>query len=436
MREIPTRRSYLGQPVTVTAVNTWPWLLVSVTLIVVFVLDHLELWYIVAVPQGVYREAVSASEHKSLFLDWHAVLAASDCKALGYNPFISNPCDLGGRVHNYGGIWLYLGQLGLTRTDFFWSALAFLVLPYVVSASFLLNPTRLSEFVLGLSLILSPASMLGIERANIDILIFAVLFAGAVLLVHQRLAIRISGLGLYFLAAVSKLYPITAALTAVVGAKSRRETLLIWSLVGFAFAAYLYSVRDQLLIVQKTIPQPAPAEGLVFGAKLLFLHLNTIRSVPLLHVTNIEVTTAIAAALTLLISLWLVRLIKWPAPLARLEAACIVTGGSVLALTFFVSSNYDYRCVFIIFTVPYLFRVARSGNLLQAWAARISLALSVYVMWAFGTHQAILSLLTSKPHIADWGQALSYLIEFTVTYALIALLMSAIIGLGWHYWRE
>jgi hypothetical protein len=142
--------------------------------------------------------------------------------------------------------------------------------------------------------------------------------------------------------------------------------------------------------------------------------------------------------LTLLISNELSLLIKWPATLERLEIACMIIGGSVLALTFFLTSNYDYRCTFLIFTVPYMRKLVRIGDVFQKWAARITLALSVYVLWAYWTHLIIgstLTWLTSSVRIQQLGLSLSYLTEFTLTYVLIALLMSTLVGLCWRCWH-
>lgn len=40
------------------------------------------------------------------FLDIHAVLAAAQCRRLGIDVYLSNPCDALGRVHAYSPLWL------------------------------------------------------------------------------------------------------------------------------------------------------------------------------------------------------------------------------------------------------------------------------------------------------------------------------------------
>ena len=38
------------------------------------------------------------------FFDNHAIIAAADCNAFGYNVFLENPCDALGRVHVYSRV--------------------------------------------------------------------------------------------------------------------------------------------------------------------------------------------------------------------------------------------------------------------------------------------------------------------------------------------
>jgi hypothetical protein len=143
------------------------WAVAFTTALLVLAIEHFSLWPLLGVPHIEPR-----------FIDWHALLAASDCQALGIDPFKENPCDSFRRKHIYGSIWLYLSNFRLNRSDVFWSGLCFFVLPYIITASLTLNPSTLKQFILALSLILSPASLLGIERANADVAIYSLIVGG------------------------------------------------------------------------------------------------------------------------------------------------------------------------------------------------------------------------------------------------------------------
>src|SRR5688500_14920852 len=63
---------------------------------------HVDLWPRLGVPSG-----------PSLFYDARNVAAAAECRQLGYDPLVHNPCDPSGRPMNYPRVWLLLRFLGL-----------------------------------------------------------------------------------------------------------------------------------------------------------------------------------------------------------------------------------------------------------------------------------------------------------------------------------
>src|SRR5687768_1390963 len=74
------------------------------------------------------------------FIDWLAILAASDAQQAGANPYANpNPFDPLGRPHIYGPWWLLLGDLGFTSEDYWWTG-ALLVLLFICSAVAVLAP--------------------------------------------------------------------------------------------------------------------------------------------------------------------------------------------------------------------------------------------------------------------------------------------------------
>src|ERR687892_1044090 len=61
-----------------------------------------DLWPHLGVPVG-----------PSLFFDGRNVAAAAECRDLGFNPLVHNPCDPWGRPMVYPRVWLALRWLGL-----------------------------------------------------------------------------------------------------------------------------------------------------------------------------------------------------------------------------------------------------------------------------------------------------------------------------------
>jgi hypothetical protein len=156
--------------------------------------------------------------------------------------------------------------------------------------------------------------------------------------------------------------------------------------------------------------------GPVFGAELLFHRISQIRIFQPPPITNTQIATIIAAGITATVAIGIRHtVIKWPSAPSR-ETVFMVVGSSILTATFFLNTNFDYRCVFMIFTIPYL-------SFCRTFAAKLAIGLSVYVMWAVAIHDALGTLGAGRL------VTLSSLIEFSVTYILIALLMSATISL-------
>ena len=142
------------------------------------------------------------------FADMRVITSGAESKALGFDPMICNPQDPWGRQLNYPRIWQMLYLLGVNQSHTVYFGVAFAIL--FVIAIFLYAPATLSRAtaaVLMLS-IFSPAIMLGLERGNIDMLMFS-LVAAAIFCVRTNVAASTTLALVFILAAfVLKLYPL------------------------------------------------------------------------------------------------------------------------------------------------------------------------------------------------------------------------------------
>ena len=62
-------------------------------------------------PEYLYKYLVPImAKNNQLFLfgDWSVIISAVDCKNIGLNVFIENPCDFIGREHVYGSLLLFI----------------------------------------------------------------------------------------------------------------------------------------------------------------------------------------------------------------------------------------------------------------------------------------------------------------------------------------
>ena len=137
----------------------------------------------------------------NIFADWSVILNANLCKDR-LDIYFDNPCDLWNRAHVYGSILLNFPYIN----DFI--KFYYLIIPiifnfifiFVISSFF--NFKNKFEYISLFPFILSIPVLLGIERANIDILIF--LF---VCLISINKSLLINYLSI-MLTTLSKFYPI------------------------------------------------------------------------------------------------------------------------------------------------------------------------------------------------------------------------------------
>ena len=152
-------------------------------------------------------EKVRLPEWSGPFMDITVISIGVQTQKMGGNPLVSNPGDRYGRQVPYPRIWVYLfSWLRITESRIPIVGVTFCVL-YLICISWLIlhSSGAISPFVLmiaGLSL----APLLAIERGNIDLFIFFLLFIGC------AATNRILRIGAFFVATALKIYPIAALL--------------------------------------------------------------------------------------------------------------------------------------------------------------------------------------------------------------------------------
>ena len=204
---------------------------------------------------------------KAPFADMQAILSASDAYHDGFNPYIENPYDPLGREHVYTRPWLWLGYIGITREHSKLAATILIVLFSLLCVK-ILNPDSGKEFLISVMLLLSPAVMLGVERANNDLVIF-LLLGLSVFFLHNRIRALdwIAYLFLY-LASILKIYPIASFLIFLRTFKDNRKFLKFTLFSMIFFGIYVASTLSDLRYLKDVVPRPHGIS--TFGAAILF----------------------------------------------------------------------------------------------------------------------------------------------------------------------
>lgn len=308
---------------------------------------------------------------KGPFEDMRVITSGWECTRRGIDVLAENPCDPFHRVMNYPRIWTELAPLGLGQGSTIALSLAAWVAFYF--AVFLsVGRLTLGEGIVYSAVLLSPSVMLGVGSANSDLLIFALVAAAVSALHARRSVVRAASYGLFLLAAVLKLYPVFA-FTVLLRQAPRRAALALAFLLTL-FALYLAATLDDLRLIDKGTPRPT---RIAYGADVLAKGVeDRFAQLPGGGVLAESPTRALLYAGSLLLAfglaVWLAGRLRPLPEAARVDRTfdAFLAGASIYVGTFALpGTNWDYRLVFLLLTIPQLFRwIAGVGPLATASA--------------------------------------------------------------------
>lgn len=316
------------------------------------------------------------------FRDMHSMLAASDSAAAGFDPSLKNPYDLGAEKHIYTDWWYALSRFGLTRGDAFWLG-GLVIALFWLAVSFVLRVRSSRDAAWTLLLCASPPVWLAVNRANPDLLIFALLTPVVFLLAHRERWLRLLAPVPVALATGLKFFPALAGVVFLYPAASRREGWQRWTLIAVLTAFLVWSLEDD---VQRYLAASWVGRGLfTFGAAAIPIHFGV----------NIDAALSLGRLLGVSLIAWFVW--RQPADAATAEnppsrdRMFFLMGAAVLGGSFFLTVGYLYKIIFAVWLLPVL--LARSTQTdAAARAARLSLACLVGLVWVEGLVCAVISL--------------------------------------------
>jgi hypothetical protein len=365
-----------------------------------------------------------------------------DCARSGVDVYVANPCDVFGWSYNYSPLMLLGRHLPIGRSDTLWFGLGIDLL-FLGSLTFLPPPQRLAEQALRVAATLSPVTVYGMERANLDLFLFVVAMAACGLLVRGG-RVRLLAYPLLLLAAVSKYYPTVTLLVLL----RERRPVFAWVAAGcgavlIAFVAvYHHDIVRSLASVPRGVYF---AEG--FGA------VNLPRGLALLLLPAPSLAgwrEGLGDVLMLSLALFaLARGRRWAldtdlrdrfARLAEADRIPLVIGALVLVGCFFAGQSVYYRAIYILMTLPGLLALTRPRGEPQrdAVAGRLvrQLATAILVMtWGETVrHQLVSRLSPPSPASALWRAAdLAFWLVRELAWWNFVALLAAIL---WWFARQ
>lgn len=322
------------------------------------------------------------------FVDLSYLLASWECTRQGWDVIATKPCDILGRPLDYSPVWLSLAPipLGLADTPVV-GGIADLL--FLISLFFLPPARKAGEMLFILLAMLSSTVTYGLERANFDVVLFAVT-VGMCWLLESRFRTRLVGYLLALVGTFLKYYPIM--LLIFVLRERPRRFWAVGAAALAALAAFWFGYHSEIIRALRNVPS-APYMGWAFGAKNLpFETASLIRKLPLPKGALAPMQRAAAVALYLGLlgaSMVICRrelrrggLHQTFAALTSHRRIFLVAGSAVIVGCFFASQNIYYRAVFLLLTLPGFLTASRIAS--SRRVQRICLAASsviVFLMW-------------------------------------------------------
>ena len=354
--------------------------------IIIFLLIHPQIFY----KYFVLEMPFSDQAPQSYFADWTAIISATKCKLLGHDVFLYNPCDFWNRLHGYGTIFLLLPYTDSLNNfyNFYLPIFFNLLFLYIVISH--INFKKIEQAVIYILFIFSPATLLAIERFNIDILIFLTLILICYLRsnVFKLIFILIISLGKFYPAIISIAFFFKGF---------NKKNILYFIVFAILISLIFFLDRDNLAKVFSNFGQSKASYKLAFGI-MHFANFPSLNSkFPFEHLL---IFSASLMSIIYFVSYLILKRDKFLSNFnfEIYSDKLFFIGGAVCAFTYLLFSNYIYREIFIFLTLPFLFKMINQSNFSKFFilVLAIKLALSPFTFYySFSLNSETLNIIKS-----------------------------------------
>lgn len=374
---------------------------------------------VVFFPGILLRLGLPLPEH--WFLDSYAVLAANDAVRNGGDVLTANALDPLNRPHVYSNWWLGLRWLGLDRGDNFLVGATWGVVFFIVAFASLRPATPRATLWLA-AVLLAPPFLLAVQRANNDLVIFALVGLG-VLAWRRFPQAGPAWLGAAAVLATGlKYYPVTAALVLLVVPRWTRGTLFAFGITAALALGVLFVERDA--VVRGTFAIPPTIHQ--FGAGILWrgsgLGDREILLAGLTTLTVAAVGLAFRGTTTGLAD---------DARGPEMERALFAVGACLLLGCFLAATSFAYRWIFSLWLWPWTWREAKAGR----GAARLALGLWLIGIWSDGALCLVVNSAGLDYHPGPGWRGLTQLPVWSLMALLSGWLLDGLVVRGREWWR-
>ena len=359
------------------------------------------------------------------FLDLHGVLSYAEGYKLGWNlrTLESNPLDFLKRGYTtYPNLWYsVLAGLGVTRQHEIPLALM-INAGFLSFLLFLLYPRSWMDVLIGFLVICSPGALLAMERGNNDLIIFLLLAIVPLCMEwRSRVGLPLAWTVLLFATAL-KYYPVIGYILFVKKLKQLR--LLFWYAFAAIFAVSAYfaiNVEEFLLVPRNLRVHTDPLDVFTFGAKGFFYFINYER-----EYLRVSVFLGFLAVFGGAVFFAKKTDSSLP-PSSQWRENYFLLGVAISAFAFFMISSFDYRTIFLLFTLPYLLDLGKDSgeaNPLRI-VARVLTTFLIIMLWI----ETVYFFVVLDPVQRQW-RAIGVGYVVLIKHGLAWIVMAMMVGLA------
>lgn len=337
---------------------------------------------------GLYVNVLRAADgapHDIAFSDLRSILQAGACWRQGINVYEPSLCMHGG-VFNYAPLLLRASYLPIGPNNT--NMLGLLVdLAFIASYGFFPSAKSHLELFFRVLVSISPASLFVMERANFDVAIF-VFMATSIFLLERKFLFRNFSYGIIMLSAGFKFYPLVAMVVLI---RERLASFIILGCISFLLIwVYLGYFYGDTRVAVSILPHGSPfgemfgSINIVYGLSLMIwppspLTISSIINYPLSNgeIIFLDVLRVCALFSAAFMARYYVNLEKKCGDHGKVG---FVIGAFLISGSFLIAQNVDYRGIFFVFTMPYLYQLC--GTATARMVSRFGLVFSIiFLVW-------------------------------------------------------
>lgn len=341
------------------------------------------------------------------FADLRPILGAGESIESGFDPMVENPGDPWGRVMNYPRIWLVLPALGLTQNHVQWVGFSFMLLFGLGMLMITDTGMKRGDAWKILLCVFSPALLLAFERGNNDLFIFFCC-CFVVFLANRGEKFRILAYLSFFIPFIFKLFSVFGLVFLV------RETRRRFFVIGFLFLAlavfYIWLNFEDLQLILSGTPHDSSYS---YGVDVFPIWINSRWEGFGFFAQTIAYMLAFGC---LVGSVFLAA--KSPS-ITLSDGVCADAfriGSAIYTGSYMLGSNWDYRLMFLILTVPQLLKWIKSEKHIGFYLSKFTL-IGVWVsLWHLALSRIFhddLAFIIDE--VVSWGLLFSFLSLFLLS---------------------